>query len=120
MRFSGIFYLALSAGIAVLGASAAASAGNLHRDHVYADSYGNLVIQSPYGHKRILVGQGYRADEFAAAGSDEPEVVYLDDEDGYRYRDDCYRPPVLLKGRSYMYGLPDGVVPEPSGRCEWR
>ena len=41
------------------------------------------------------------------------DVVYLDDdENGYRTYRDCYRPPYLFKGRSYMYGLPDGVIPQ--------
>jgi hypothetical protein len=31
-----------------------------------------------------------------------------DDRDG----NDCYRPPVFVKGRSYMYGLSDGEMPE--------
>ena len=50
-------------------------------------------------------------------GPDEPDpdVVYLDDNrdgDGYRSYRDCYRPPYLFKGRSYMYGLADGVLPQ--------
>jgi hypothetical protein len=31
---------------------------------------------------------------------------------GYPQYEDCYRPPHLWKGRSYMYGLPDGEVPQ--------
>ena len=42
------------------------------------------------------------------------------DENGYRNYRDCHRPPYLFKGRSYMYGLPDGVIPQaplPIGRA---
>ena len=38
----------------------------------------------------------------------EPKVVYADD---YGHQD-CYRPPVFVKGRSYMYGLSDGEMPD--------
>lgn len=30
---------------------------------------------------------------------------------------DCWKPPVLLKGRSYMYGLEDGELPDLPGGC---
>lgn len=102
---------------AILPLTDAASAGRFH-DRVYADSFGNLIVQSPSGYKRIIVGQGHLAKELAAyTASSEPTRHEYDDRDAYR-GDDCYRPPVLLKGRSYMYGLDDGVVPEPSGRCD--
>ena len=74
------------------------------------------MIQSPSGYKRIIVGQGHLAKElssYEAASSGDPDVVYLDDDrDGYRSYSDCYRPPHLFKGRDYMYGLPDGVLPQ--------
>ncbi|MDW6021678.1 hypothetical protein SAZ10_07860 [Mesorhizobium sp. BAC0120] len=86
-------------------------------DHVYADSFGNLVIQSPSGYKRIVVGQGHLARQLSKyERASDPEVVYLDEggdrsDDGYAYGD-CFRPPYIFKGRSYMYGLPDGVIPQ--------
>lgn len=100
--------LALLGSLAITGQ---ASADSRYRDHVYADSFGNLVIYSAAGYKRIVVGEGHLAKQLGAytSGSD---VAYLD-EDGGASRD-C--PAAVLKGRSYMYGLPDGVVPEPS-RC---
>jgi hypothetical protein len=107
---------ALAAGVLVLSAGVG-PAWSRYRDHIYADSFGNLVIQSPSGYKRIIVGQGHLAKElsfYEGAGDTDSDVVYLDDErDGYRssYRD-CYRPPYLFKGRSYMYGLSEGVVPQ--------
>ena len=86
-----------------------ASAWSRHHDHVYADSFGNLVIDSAAGYKRILVGEGSLAKELAAyTGAGQPEAVYADEYAG----PDCYRPPVLVKGRSYMYGLSDGEMPE--------
>jgi hypothetical protein len=96
-----------------------AFAWSLFRDHVYADSFGNLVVQSPNGYKRIIVGQGHRAKKLSKYEGGDPAVVYLDenhdgayDSYGYPAYADCYRPPYLFKGRSYMYGLPDGVIPQ--------
>ena len=51
--FGFVASLAMMAGLA--------SADDLVHDAVYADSFGNLVVQSPYGYKRIIVGEGYRA-----------------------------------------------------------
>src|SRR4051794_8341598 len=103
----------LAVGMMVFSAGAA-PAWSRYRDHVYADSFGNLVIQSPSGYKRIIVGQGHLAKELSSyegAGDPDPDVVYLDDnQDGDRSYRDCYRPPYVFKGRSYMYGLADGVV----------
>lgn len=104
--------------VTVLSA-AAASAGGIYKEHVYADSFGNLVVDSAAGYKRIVVGKGYLADELAANNrADGPKVVYFDrpqrahERRAYhpRHRRSCHG--VLLHGRSYMYGLPDNVVPE--------
>jgi hypothetical protein len=101
---------ALVGGVAVC---APAAAGGYH-DRVHADSFGNLVIYSPSGYKRIVVGQGHLAKELAdytRAGA-APDVVYLgEDEVRYRGPRRCRTDGVLLHGRSYMYGLPDNVVP---------
>jgi hypothetical protein len=90
--------------------AAPAEAGLRHHDRVYADSFGNLVIDSAAGYKRIVVGEGKLAkklSEYTSAG--QPDVVYDDaDEPG---APGCYQPPVLVKGRSYMYGLSDGEMP---------
>jgi hypothetical protein len=117
------FLLTCLAGlVASVSLTAGASAGGWQGDQIHADSFGNLVVQSPSGYKRIVVGRGYLAADLAEAASAErePRVVYYDD-DGYRperaYRDDCNRQPVLLHGRSYMYGLDDNVVPVPAGLC---
>jgi hypothetical protein len=86
-----------------------------YSDRVSADSFGNLIVYSAAGYKRIIVGQGHLAkelSEFTSAG--EPRVVTIDEyENGYSVRR-CK--PALLKGRSYMYGLPDGVIPTPGCR----
>lgn len=89
-----------------------AGADSRVRDRVYADSFGNLVIYSAAGYKRIVVGEGHLAKELGAytGGADEPAVVEY--EPGRVVVRDC--PAVLLKGRSYMYGLPDHVVPQPA------
>lgn len=110
---------ALAAGAIGLAVAGTAAAGGRYEERIHADSFGNLVIYSPGGYKRIVVGKGYLAEELAAEqGLGDPEVVYLE-EDAYRgrYRLRCNREPVLLHGRSYMYGLPDGVLPAPAGTC---
>ncbi|WP_217574306.1 hypothetical protein [Mesorhizobium sp. GbtcB19] len=97
------------AGLA-MAIAAPAEAGLRHHDRVYADSFGNLVIDSAAGYKRIIVGEGKLAkqlSEYTSAG--QPAVVYDNaDEPG---SPGCYQPPVLVKGRSYMYGLSDGEMP---------
>ena len=114
---------ALCVGLLSAAAAMPAAAGGLG-EQVYADSFGNLVVQSPYGTKRIIVGEGRRAKALAAftaprhpasRPSPAPAAGGID-RFGY-FHDSCYRPAVLIKGRSYMYGLPEGVVPEPAGHC---
>ncbi|WP_315926233.1 hypothetical protein [Mesorhizobium sp. SP-1A] len=89
-----------------------ASAWSRQHDHVYADSFGNLVVESAAGYKRIIVGEGAQARKMAGyiAAESAPRVEYLYPEGGLVA--DCYRPPVFVKGRSYMYGLSDGEMPE--------
>ncbi|MER8365202.1 hypothetical protein NKH70_03385 [Mesorhizobium sp. M0991] len=94
------------------GIAAPAFAGTRHHDRVYADSFGNLVIESAAGYKRILVGEGKLAKELSDyTGAGQPDVIYENESDDVR-SGDCYRPPVFVKGRSYMYGLSDGEMPE--------
>lgn len=84
-------------------------------DNVYADSFGNLIIESAAGYKRIVVGQGHRAKEMQGfTSADEPSVVYSDEE---RVSRDCYRPGLWLQGRSYMYGRSYGEMP-PMAACQ--
>jgi hypothetical protein len=115
MRF--VKHATLLAAALTLASSVDASAWGRYRDHIYADSFGNLVVQSPSGYKRIVVGQGHLAKELSQYEGGEPYVEYAD-EDVEVYGDrsyrshDCYRPPHLWKGRSHMYGLPDGAVPQ--------
>lgn len=107
---------AFAAAMAVVFAvSGAAVAGSLHKERAYSDSYGNLVIHSPAGYKRIVVGQGWRAGEYEPY--QEPEVLSYHKPHPYPHFVHCNQPPVLLKGRSYMYGLADGELPAPAGLC---
>lgn len=111
---------------AALGAMASvpASADAQSRDRVHADSFGNLVIYSAAGYKRIIVGQGAAADGYNATGSyyepeSDPEIVYLDEQQQPARREvRCYRPPHIWHGRSYMYGLEDGVIPQAPLVCD--
>ena len=50
----------LTAAMTVFSAADALAWSRFH-DYVYANSFGNLVIQSPNGYKRIVVGQGHLA-----------------------------------------------------------
>ncbi len=101
---------------AVAGATLTAAAADQYRDRVHADSFGNLVIHSPAGYKRIIVGMGHAAQGYNATGSyyetDEPDVVYLDNGQATQNVRYCHRPPYRWQGRSHMYGLPDNVVPQ--------
>jgi hypothetical protein len=94
-----------------IGFAAPALAGTRHHDRVYADSFGNLVIDSAAGYKRIIVGEGKLAkklSDYTSAG--QPDVIYENESDDVTSRG-CYQPPVFIKGRSYMYGLSDGEMP---------
>jgi hypothetical protein len=97
--------------LSLLGAGYTAPAAA--QDHAYADSFGNLVIESAAGYKRIIVGEGHMARKLAGyRTADGPKVVRLGQPlNGERWAD-CYRPPVFVRGRAYMYGLADGQMPE--------
>ncbi len=102
---------ALLVAVATVGSAAPALADSRHQDRVYADSFGNLVIDSAAGYKRILVGEGKLAKELSAyTSAGQPKVIYESAPD--TSSGDCYRPQVFVKGRSYMYGLSDGEMPE--------
>jgi len=117
MRKSSVFVAA-----AILAAFAAGSAAaGSYKDRVHADSFGNLVIHSHAGYKRIIVGMGHTAEAYNRTGSYyEPEIVYLEEPqlEPERRVSRCHRPPHIWHGRSYMCGLPDGVVPQAPVVCE--
>ncbi len=105
-------FLRMGAVALLVGGATVPTASARERDHVYADSFGNLVVESAAGYKRILVGEGALANELSRyTGSGQPEVVYSSEPDAVSERD-CYRPPVLVKGRSYMYGFSEGEIPQ--------
>jgi hypothetical protein len=109
--------LAGAVGASVLPASAANIA--FYKEVIYADSFGNLIIYSPSGYKRIVVGRGFLADELSQYGAGKPTVIYPDptDEGTLHKVRHCQEFGVLLHGRSYMYGLPDNVVPVLKSPC---
>ena len=85
------------------------------RDYVYADSFGNLVIESAAGYKRILVGAGHDIDrimDYERGPGPAPSASAEQPGD-----QECYRPAVLVKGRSYMYGFDQGVIPTLGAPC---
>jgi hypothetical protein len=116
MRFNSnrLHLTVLVVAVSAAGLAAPALAGARHQDRVYADSFGNLVIDSAAGYKRIIVGEGKLAkqlSDYTSAG--QPKVIYQNEaDDEISGNGDCYRPPVFVKGRSYMYGLSDGEMPE--------
>lgn len=100
-------------------AAGAANAGSPYKDRVHADSYGNLVIHSAAGHKRIIVGMGHTAASYNQTGSYyEPDAAEADEARPQRQMVYCWRPPHVWHGRSHMYGLPDGVVPQAPIVCK--
>jgi hypothetical protein len=124
---TGLAACALAAAMALV--SAAAASADIYRDRVHADSFGNLVIYSAAGYKRIIVGMGEAADGYNATGSYyEPETPSQPSREDAQYRyghgyhghgyKGCGREPVLLHGRSHMYGLPANVIPVPAGLCK--
>jgi hypothetical protein len=119
-RLSELSFLPLAVALMVGGLAAPAYAGGgPYHDRIYADSFGNLVVHSRSGYKRIVVGQGHLARELADyEGAGSPDgVVYLDNDDDEIVYRECWKPAVLLKGRSYMYGLEDGELPDLPGGC---
>jgi len=117
-KLSELAFLPLAA-LLIGTLSAPAVAGSV-RDRIYADSFGNLIVLSPAGYKRIVVGAGHLAKDLAAyeRSSVQPdEEFYLEgDESGATLLRECWKPAVLLKGRSYMYGLADGEIPDLPGK----
>jgi hypothetical protein len=108
---------AIAAGLIAAAVAAPAFASDLYGEQYHADSFGNLIIYSPAGYKRIVVGQGHVVAQLEAERrASAPDVVYGDDYDAGRSYRDCRYVPGMFKGRSYMYGLPDGVVPSPARR----
>ena len=109
--FSGLAAMIAAALLAAAPASGAENAA----DRVHADSFGNLVIHSHAGYKRIIVGMGHAAEGYRLTGSYyEPEVVEAGPE---RHVRRCSRPPHVWHGRAHMYGLGEGVVPQAPLAC---
>lgn len=120
MRFTSKAFALPLAAAALLFTAVSAQA----HQRVYADTYGNLIIHSPSGYKQIIVGKGHLADEVRAEIG-EPEIIYHHPRRGYggyversadrgtsrMHRTDgatCIPYGVVLKGRSYMYGVNKG------------
>jgi hypothetical protein len=117
-RLAGLAAASLMAAVFALGAAAPSLADTYDRDRVYADSFGNLVIVGASGYKRIVVGEGHQAGNMSGnAGGSGPEVVYANGVGDVVSSPDCYRPPVFVKGRSYMYGFDQGEIPLQGGPC---
>jgi len=62
-------------------AVSSAEAGQRKRDYVYADSFGNLVVESAAGYKRIIVGQGSQIKKLSKyLDQGQPSVIEYEDE----------------------------------------
>ena len=118
LKLGRLSFVPLALTMAVGTMASPALAGSPYHDRIYADSFGNLVVHSRNGYKRIVVGAGHLARDLARYedGSDDGGV-YLDDEGSGYAMPTCWKPAVLLKGRSYMYGLDDGELPDLPGGC---
>lgn len=118
LKLSELSFLPLALGVAAAALAFPAQAeGGPHHDRIYADSFGNLVVHSRSGYKRIVVGRGHLAQELAEYERPRDHaVVYLDQAGDGVVPYECWRPAVLLKGRSYMYGLEDGELPDLPGK----
>lgn len=108
--------------LAVAAFFVAATASQAHQ-RVYADAYGNLIIHNPSGYKQIIVGKGHLADEVRDEIG-EPEIIYHHRRYGGGYVErsanrgedrmhradgaSCIPYGVVLKGRSFMYGINRG------------
>lgn len=114
MRHSLVALLALST--LALGAAAIPAVAGDYRDRVYADSFGNLVVISRTGYKRIVVGAGELAAELRSyQQSGDADARGYEEQSADRRA--CRAGPVFVKGRGYMYGLSDGEMPNLGNRC---
>lgn len=105
----------LAAALAAFAVASTPAFGGRLKERVYDDSFGNLIIISPAGYKRIVVGMGHLAAEYQSPHT--PEVVYVEGGKRAPYMARCHQPPVLWKGRGDMYGLADGEIPTPPVVC---
>jgi hypothetical protein len=92
MRSTVVFTASCMAVSVILGSSAAGATGNDIRS-ITADPYGNGVIITSGGAKIIAVGRGDLADGF------EPPAIITEN---------CREIGIVLKGRSFMYGVSEG------------
>ena len=90
-----LFSLALSIGILSVGFAAVPALASDIRS-VVADAYGNAIIRTQGGAKIIAVGQAALANDFV------PDEAQAADGQNCRYVG------IVLKGRSFMYGVSDG------------
>ena len=113
--------LPLAVGLLAFGLSTPAQAESSYSDRIYADSFGNLVVHSRSGSKRIVVGAGRSCagtGRLRAAGRDRTDIAYAESgEESVPY--ECWKPAVLLKGRSYMYGLRGRRTARPARKMVW-
>lgn len=111
-------------GIALALGVTAAPANDFHISSAYGDANGNLVMRGRGGEKIIIVGGAGKANILAkqigravpvaarASGPQvsgpplDPHVVKLIDT-----RSDACNAPVVLRGRSFMYGIDRNVTP---------
>jgi len=108
--------LPFAVGMMAFGLSSPVLAESSYSDRIYADSFGNLVVHSRSGSKRIVVGQGALAQELADYERPQDRNIAYAESGDESVPYECWKPAVLLKGRSYMYGLEDGELPDLPGK----
>ena len=119
-RILGLGFACCTA-LSAIGLATAGVQANPVGEIAYADSYGNLVVLSPSGYKRVVVG---RADLAPVGVRGDGDVVYFDDTryltSQQRVPDTAYRcsgGAAVYHGRSYMYGLSRDEVAVLRNRC---
>jgi len=113
IRLVGGTIVAAVMAVAICSVPSAAFATSRLKERVYDDSFGNLIVISPSGYKRIVVGMGHIAAELEAERRASAGFAYGTAKSPRR----CHIPAVLWQGRSQMYGLQDGEIPTPPVVC---
>jgi len=128
----------IAAAVFAIDANPAAAGQYVDGHYVYSDNFGNLVIQRPGSYKQIVIGKGYLVEQFQGdqvkAEPSQPPTVLYRNRDEYEPGEEaseerryvvigpesgatCVGGATVLRGRSFMYGVPRGVTPSIGNAC---